>query len=236
MARLGGLFQQGFRRRFGGDADAARAGVLTRRAREMAAGVERLAGSADAQLAANSRWPLHTDWAWRPEAWSGQLVVDRGGAVSNGSPLGSDAKFFLDCRQAEIAVRQIDGKPDAVAPQAIAIEVSRFEGSFFSLAAELPGAALNGLSRRHLLRIGLDLEAKRHIAVYARLNLRQGPNVLQLVRRFEGEAHVDLDLAVSDLDEERLSDGWVDLIFEAPLATRMVLADVTVSRRPRAAL
>ena len=89
------------------------------------------------------------------------------------------------------------------------------------------------MSRRHLVRVGALRETERAVPVYGRLNVRHGPNVAQAVRQFEEDDHVDLDLATMAFDENRVSAAWVDLIFEAPAMNRLILTDVTLSRRPK---
>ena len=77
------------------------------------------------------------------------------------------------------------------------------------------------------------------IEIFARLNIRHGPNVEQLVREFpygEEVVELDFDLAYSNLNEKRVESAWIDLIFEAPNMNLLRLRDVTLSRRPRRAL
>jgi hypothetical protein len=50
------------------------------------------------------------------------------------------------------------------------------------------------------------------------------------------EIMVEFDLAYSNLNEKRVERAWIDLIFENPQMSQLVLRDVTFSRRPRAAL
>ena len=109
MARLSGLLGQGGIRRWGGVTDPTGIGLLKRRARALAADVERLATHPCGQDVANIPRPLHTDWAWRPAIWSGP-VEGVNGPVANNAALGVGAKVFLDCWSADIWARQVDGR------------------------------------------------------------------------------------------------------------------------------
>ena len=179
--------------------------------------------------------PLHTDWAWRPALWCEGVETHALVCPKNGAALGPEAKIFHDCADGEVSVRQVPTTGRGVVPYAIAIEVYHFGGSFLSLSIDLPREAWSGLSRRHLIRVDAELEAERWIAPYVRLSVRHGPNVAQVVRQLEGDGFVDLDLGPTDLEDDRVTGAWVDRIFEAPAMTRVLVSDVTVSRRPRAA-
>jgi hypothetical protein len=176
---------------------------------------------------------LHADWAWRPEAW--RVPLSPAGLVSpsSGTRLGADAKFFHDCPDADYKVRQ--GRIPGGAPAfALDIEVFHFDGGFLSMAVDLPPEAVDGLSRRHILRIGLEALMNAPVPCFGRLNVKHGPNVAQVVQAFGEDGHVDLDLASAEFDEDRVSAAWIDVIFERPAMNRFHLTDLTLSRRPRA--
>ena len=83
------------------------------------------------------------------------------------------------------------------------------------------------------------VETERPIEIFARLNVRHGPNTEQIVRELPlgaDEIMVEFDLAYSKLNEKRVDSAWVDLIFEGPEMNQVILRDVTFSRRPRAEL
>lgn len=114
-----------------------------------------------------------------------------------------------------------------------------FDGSFLSLVIDLPKQGVTGLCRNHLLRMDVIAELEKPIEIFARLNIRHGPNTEQIVRKLP-QAHntvsVEFDLAYCNLNERRVEGAWVDLIFEGPELNQVVLRDVTFSRRPRAQL
>jgi hypothetical protein len=80
---------------------------------------------------------------------------------------------------------------------------------------------------------------EKPLEIFARLNIKHGPNVEQIVRELplnEEEVMVEFDLAYSKMNEKRVERLWVDLIFEGPEMNQVILRDVTFSRRPRAEL
>jgi hypothetical protein len=89
------------------------------------------------------------------------------------------------------------------------------------------------------MRMDALLDADRPLRAYARLNVKHGPNVAQLVRELPsmtGEVVVEFDLAYAKLDETRIERAWLDLIFNDAAMTGISLRDLVVSRRPRAEL
>jgi hypothetical protein len=180
-----------------------------------------------------------TDWAWRPEAWRAPLASASGVTPVSGVRLGDDLALFHDCPLGEIAIAQDGPWGQAGAPCALAVEVFGFAGSYLSLAIDLPGDAAEGLLRRHVVRAALALALEEPLAVYARLNIRHGPNTEQILREVpvaDAPAVVEFDLAYSALNEKRVERLWLDLIFERPAMNRIALGDVVLSRHPRAAL
>ena len=216
------------------------------RARALRGQIERVLHHAEGRLALpmvgadTIDRPLHTDWAWRPELWRGP--VDPPGIVGapNKARLGSELRLFHDCPLAEMTLRQQrNTRREDLAPYGLRLDVFRFRGSFLSLAIALPEAAAAGMKRRHLVGLAMAVEMERPIEIFARLNLRHGPNSEQLVREVQlegGRARLDFDLAYSNLNEKRMEQAWLDLIFEGPAMNLIVLRDLTLTRRPRAEL
>jgi hypothetical protein len=188
--------------------------------------------------------PHGTDWSWRPALWR-LPVAQRGLAgVAPGAMLGPELTVFHDCRQSEITVRQVRNAQEAdLAPFGLRLEVFRFDGSFLSLVLDLPPEAAEGLRRRHILRADVTVEAERPLGLFARLNVRHGPNEEQLLRALPpseaagpgaATASVEFDLAYTKLNEKRVEKLWLDLIFEAPQMNQVTLRDLTLLRHPRA--
>jgi hypothetical protein len=150
------------------------------------------------------------------------------------------ATVFHDCRRSELTVRQIRNTREAdLAPFGFRMDVFRFDGSFLSLVLDLPAEAAQGLKLRHLVRLDVIVEMEKPLEIFARLNIKHGPNVEQIVRELplgDEEVMVEFDMAYTKVNEKRIERLWVDLIFEGPEMNQIILRDVTLSRRPRAEL
>jgi len=69
------------------------------------------------------------------------------------------------------------------------------------------------------------------------LNVRHGPNLEKVVREVEfrndQEAQIEFDLAYTRINDSKITDMWVDIIFENPAMNQITLRDLVVSRHPR---
>lgn len=180
----------------------------------------------------------NADWAWRPDVWCEALAEKGISAVQNRYTIGNDTTLFHDCSRSETNVRQISNIHSAdSAAYGMRIEVFGFSGSFLSLVFDLPHGAVEGLKRSHILEINSLIEMERPVELFARLNIRHGPNTEQIVREMPLDSDTtkaEFDLAYIDLKEKRIEKVWVDLIFENPEMNQITLRDLTFSRRPRA--
>ncbi len=161
-------------------------------------------------------------------------------SVQNQSQLGEEVTLFHDCAFSELTLRQLRNTREAdLAPYGLRMDVFKFDGSFLSLVIDLPPEAVQGLKRRHLLRMDTIVEMEKPLEIFARLNIKHGPNTEQIVRELplhEEDIMVEFDLAYTKLNEKRVEKAWLDLIFEGPEMNQVVLRDLTFSRRPRAEL
>ncbi len=182
--------------------------------------------------------PHGTQWAWRPELWREPIPAKGRAAVQNKEMLGNEATLFHDCRISELTLRQLRNVHEKdLAPFGLRMDVFRFDGSFLSLVIDLPQEAVDGLKRHHVIRMDTSVEMEKPLEIFARLNIRHGPNTEQIVRELPLNAEdirVEFDLAYSSLNEKRVEKAWIDLIFEGPEMNQVVLRDLTFSRRPRA--
>jgi hypothetical protein len=219
---------------------------LRNRARALRRNLDRVIHQADHRLALPVigsniiRKPLGTDWAWRPELWKGPIPVPGFATVPGKAQIYDGATIFHDCRRSELTVRQIRNTREAdIAPFGFRMDVFRFDGSFLSLVVDLPEEAARGLKQKHVIRMDVIVEMEKPLEIFARLNIKHGPNIEQIVRELplnEEEVMVEFDLAYSKMNEKRVEKLWVDLIFEGPEMNQIILRDVTFSRRPRAEL
>lgn len=184
--------------------------------------------------------PTNSDWAWRPELWRGPLATPGMSSVQNKSSLGNEVTLFHDCEFSELTLRQLRNTREAdLAPFGMRMDVFNFDGSFLSLVVALPPGATDGLKRRHLIRMDTIVELEKPLEIFARLNIKHGPNTEQIVRELplhESEVMVEFDLAYTRLNEKRVERAWLDLIFEGPQMNQIIIRDLTFSRRPRAEL
>jgi len=184
--------------------------------------------------------PHNADWAWRPKLWRGPLQNPGMSSVQTKSMLGSEATLFHDCQLSELTLRQLrNQREEDLAPYGVRMDVFKFDGSFLSLVIDLPSGATNSLNRNHLLRMSSIIEMEKPLEIFARLNIKHGPNTEQIVRELplhEADIVVEFDLAYSNLNEKRVEKAWIDLIFEGPEMNQVVLRELTFTRRPRTAM
>ena len=214
------------------------------RARTLRRALDRVILEADHRLAlpvvgSNAmRKPLGTDWSWRPDLWRGPIATSGIASVPARATICEGTTVFHDCRRSELTVRQIRNTNEAdIAPYGFRMDVFQFDGSFLSLVVDLPEAAVTDLQLRHLIRVDVAVEMEKPLEIYARLNVKHGPNLEQIVRELTlnaDEKMVEFDLTYSKISEKRVERMWVDLIFEGPEMNQIILRDVTFSRRPRA--
>lgn len=184
--------------------------------------------------------PTGTDWSWRPMLWRGPLGIKGLAGVESQTRIGDEVTVFHDCRVSELTLRQLrNDREDDLAAFGLRLDVFRFDGSFLSVVIDLPSEACAGLRKRHLVRVDMTVELEKPIEIFARLNVRHGPNVEQIVRELppgSRSGHVEFDLAYSKLNEKRVDKIWLDLIFEGPEMNQITLRDLTLARYPRAEL
>lgn len=214
------------------------------RARRLRALVDELNHIADNRLAlprvgsnAFAR-PGGTEWSWRPQLWRGPLARKGMAAVESKTTLGDEVTLFHDCKISELTLRQVrNTREQDLAPYGLRMDVFRFDGSFLSLVIDAPADASKGLQRRHIVRVNAIVEIEKQIEVFARLNIKHGPNTEQLVLELpigEDDVMVEFDLGYSEINEKRIERVWLDLIFESPEMNQVTIRDLTFCRYPRA--
>lgn len=218
--------------------------ALRTRAKTLRASLDDLIHIADERLAlpalGSSIFPVPhaTDWSWRPTLWRVPLPVAGHASVAPRTKLGDEVTVHHDCARSEISVRQNrNAREEDLAPFSLSMDVFTFDGTFLSLAVELPRAALDGLKKTHLIRLTATVDLEIPIEIFARLNIVHGPNTEQVVRELpltRTETMVEFDLAYTAINEKRLEKAWLDLIFEGPQMNRITLRDVALARCPRA--
>ncbi len=215
---------------------------LQRQANRLSRRLTHVLHAAEARLAdplappANLSLPTHTDWTWLPTLCTGPIHPVGIAQLENATRLCPDAAIFHDCPCAEITLRQSRASQTS-APFETTLDILGFQGSYLSLALDLPNDALAGLTHRHIFSLTAALTTERDLDIYARLNLRHGPNVDRVTCKLDANAGpqtVDFDLATTEVDDTRMNHVWIDLLFEAPAYNRITLQSAALTRRPRA--
>lgn len=182
--------------------------------------------------------PLFCDWAYRPELWTGPLPVPGKAAIATQERIGREVAVYHDCAISELTARQIrNTREEDLAPFGLRMDVFQFDGSFLSLAIDLPTEAATGLRKKHLIKLDVIVELEKPLEIFARLNVKHGPNTEQIVRELpwqEEDVSVEFDMTYTKLNEKRVERMWLDLIFEGPEMNQITLRDLTMTRRPRA--
>ncbi|MGB7268159.1 MAG: DUF6478 family protein [Albidovulum sp.] len=186
------------------------------------------------------RKPINTDWAWRPHLWSRRIMPFGAAGVASPYLIDDEVELHHDCPKGEISLRQMrNARPAELAAFGLRMDVFGFAGSYLSVTANLPQAAIKGLTLRHLICVNLNVETERPLQILVRLNIKHGPNTERLVSRLNGDGAdkmVEFDLAYAKIVEKRIEHIWVDVICDAPGLNEISLRDLTISRRPRAEL
>lgn len=215
-------------------------------ARRLRTQLDRLLCRAEERLAAlgldamQPPLPHGTDWFWRPDPWRAPLGIAGLVASPAGTGFGSGITLFHDCPEPEFSLRQLrhhDG--EGRAPFGLQLDIFGFNGTFLSLVVNLPESAARDLGRNHLVRIDTVIETEQPLRIFARLNIRHGPNIEQILQELPAEGAekcTEFDLAYSRINEKRVEELWLDLIFESPAMNGIAIPDLTLSRHRRAAL
>lgn len=219
---------------------------IASKARQQRAAIDRFLFEADGRLTepvlgSNTiPKPMYCDWAYRPQLWRGPVSPTGLAGVENHTTFGDEATFFHDCPLREMSVRQVrNTRPEDQAPFGLSMDVIGFEGSFLSMVVELPEDAAAGLSLGHVMRLDMKIAMEQGREIFARLNVKHGPNTDQIVRELpmdQDETWVEFDLAYSKINEKQMERMWLDLIFERPAMNKVTIRDLTLTRRPRADL
>ncbi len=182
--------------------------------------------------------PAASDWIWRPQIFRRRLEKRGFAGLAGPWRFDDEVALFHDCPQGMVSARQMLAAPgSSEAPYDLQIDAFQFAGSYLSLSFDLPQHAARSMSHRHLLVVKGRFEALRSSGIYARLNIRHGPNMAQLTQTMEaigGQVTATFDLAQTVLNEKRIEKAWVDILFENPFFNQYHLGDLTIHRRPRA--
>ncbi len=182
--------------------------------------------------------PAGTDWSWRPKPWRFACPELGLAPALPKDSLTNEVVIFHDCKSREISLRQIRNMRDIdLSPYGLSLEAFHFDGSYLSLVIEVPPESCEGLRKNHLIRLAAVIEQERSTKIYARLNVKHGPNTEQILLTLPDESDetsVEFDLAYSQLIEARAERMWIDLMIEAPRMNKITFRDLNLARYPRA--
>lgn len=182
--------------------------------------------------------PSGTDWAWRPKPWASSAAKSGLAPALSKTAFTDELMIFHDCRNPEITLRQSRNMREIdLSVSKIELEVFHFDGTYLSLVVEVPQASCEGLQKNHLIQLAAVIERDRPTKIYARLNVKNGPNTEQILMTLPDdtpETLVEFDLAYSGLNEIRAERMWVDIMIESPAMNKVTIRDLTMCRYPRA--
>ncbi len=187
--------------------------------------------------AADQAMPEIAYWVYRPDAFVMPLDCTAAVAIQSPHDLMGGLKIFHDCAHPEIILRQHSETDSAV--YGLSLEVFRFDGSFLSMALDLPRDHAASVRLADIIRVSLEMQMDYPIDLYARLNVIHGPNSEQMVRKMEwdqGRICAEFDMAYSKVNDKRIEKIWIDLIFERPSMNLLKMDDFLVLRLARAEL
>ena len=81
-------------------------------------------------------------------------------------------------------------------PDSITLQTMQFTGTYLALAIDLPGPAIAGLRKDHILRLATHLNTQNCNALHARLNLSQ----LTKTQEMQGSILGQADQIFADFD------------------------------------
>ena len=176
-------------------------------------------------------------WAWRPELWTLRCPTSSGPVEQSGARLMPNTKVFFDDATCALIAQQFRNDiSDGFAPYGVALELFQFEGSFLSLAIDLPDELYETFAKDELIGLSGAIFAERPAGFTVRLNIKHGPNTDQLIQAHDlnhSETRAEFDLAHLNINVKRVEKIWLDLVFETPNFNRISVTDLAFYKRPR---
>ena len=173
-----------------------------------------------------------------PAVWRIPLAPGECRSAANGSAIGAGVNLYFDGSETLVSWRQkVIAERQEVPGYALVVESGDFDGSYISVAIEVPNRLLRTVTRNSIVRLEMKFRSDRPIDGKFRLNLRRGPNIFAIWQPFDsnvGGQQIDFDLADSGTDPTKTEAMWLDLVVSVSRAPQIELADVRISHRFRA--
>ena len=101
-------------------------------------------------------------WSWRPELWTVRCPSRSGPVVQSGARLTSNTKVFFDGGDRAVIFKQLRNDiSQGFAPYGVALELFQFDGSFLSLAIDLPDSLCGTFAKDKLIGLSGAIFAER---------------------------------------------------------------------------
>jgi hypothetical protein len=176
-------------------------------------------------------------WSWRPELWTMRCPSRSGPVMQSGARLTSNTKVFFDGGDRAVIFKQLRNDiSQGFAPYGVALELFQFDGSFLSLAIDLPDSLCGTFAKDKLIDLSGAIFAERATGFTVRLNIKHGPNTEQLIQAHDinwSNIGVEFDIEHLKINVNRVEKIWFDLVFETPNFNRISHTDLVFSKRPR---
>lgn len=184
--------------------------------------------------------PSKTDWLFQPPAWTSALANPTLDAVPTGAGFGYKTNIFHNSKNAQITAEQKPGKIGAQHTTFAAdVRFSEFNGTYISFAVGLPLDILTNLSRRNLIEVDFAMETKGIDRVFVRLNAENGPNLDRSTKEVPMTSEpvmIGFDMAHFHFNVGSTQKIWVDITFDCQEKGSILLQDLNIFRRIRAAI
>lgn len=182
--------------------------------------------------------PLKCDWGFRPSAWAKALVLPNSSSFKSGYLISKALRLFHDCPNNSVSIAQYTTNLSSSA-FGLHVVTNKFNGSYVSFTLNLPSAAVVCLSNKHTFLVGLNMTSTNPLKVFIRISMESKLGIkknVHMVTLSEGTSEwtESFDLTSLDIDEGLVEKAWLDIIFENPPTSKILLNDLTVYRRCRA--
>ena len=171
-------------------------------------------------------------WYWVPQLWCDGATGVSHPQIASNTPLCDGVKLFHSAEAQSVGISSLTEGENT----AIAVDVRSDLLNYLSLVIDLPDQIARTLTRDQIVELDAHISALDS-PVYARLNLRYGPNTEHmniLLYDHQDQTKAEFDLWYSKLNAPRMEKAWIDLIVDNPPVGQITISDLALTRRKRA--